>query len=148
LTPSAGGLELRIAARGSEAVLTLHNGGSEPLDVFSHVDAGERHYDPFTIELEGGAGTRTLRFYDDRNESARVIARLAPGEAVEHVIDLPAWAERKANGGEPLAAGTYLMSATYEVHDGALWSGRLESPTVPVTIPGRATDESGARDRS
>ena len=34
------------------------------------------------IELENDAGTRTLRFSDDRNEAARVIERLAPGEEI------------------------------------------------------------------
>ena len=128
-------LELGIAARGSDAELALRNGGPETLDVLSHVDAGERHYDPFTIELENDAGTRTLRFSDDRNEAARVIEHLAPGEEIVHVIDLQAWARRKPNGSKPLTAGTYLMSATYAVAgDGSLWTGRLESKTVPVTI--------------
>lgn len=131
----SGGLELYVAARGSAAVLTLHNGDPDPLRVFSHVEAGERHYDWFTILLEGDAETRLLRLYDDRNESAAVVVELAPGGQLEHSIDLAAWAERKANGSRPLAAGHYRMSATYEVSGpGEVWNGKIVSPVVPITI--------------
>jgi len=134
--PCPRGLELRIAARGSAAVLILHNCGSHPLTVLSHVDAGERHYDWFTIELADGAGTRVLRLYDDRNESGRVTAVLAPGENLEHAIDVAAWARRKVNGALPLGPGRYRMRSTYEVSEpGTHWMGTVTSPATDVTIP-------------
>jgi hypothetical protein len=135
---STGGLELRIAARGSSALLTLHNGGPDPLQVLSHVDAGYRHYDWFTVLLEGDAETRLLHFYGDRNESVIVTVELAPGGQLEHLIDLAAWAERKINDARPLAAGHYRMSATYEVSESesdGVWNGKIVSPTVSLTIP-------------
>lgn len=133
---NSGGLELRIFALGSSAVLTLHNGGPNPLKVLSHIDASDRHYDSFTIVLEGDPETRLLHLYDDRDESHRVIADLNPGQDLEHVIDLVAWAKRKANGARPLAPGSYRMRATYEVSEpGPVWNGKLVSPTVNITIP-------------
>ncbi|MGA9770390.1 MAG: hypothetical protein WBV94_15230 [Blastocatellia bacterium] len=133
---NSGGLDLRIAAHGSSAVLTLHNGGRDGLKILSHVDASDRHYDWFTIVLEGEREARSLHFYDDRNESHRVIADLAPGQEIEHVIDVVAWAKRKPNGARPLAPGTYRMWASYEVSDpGPVWNGKLVSPTVDITIP-------------
>jgi hypothetical protein len=130
------GLELHIAARGSCAVLTLHNGGPDELKVFSYVQGGLVHYDWFAILLEGNAETRTLHLYDDRNESSRVMTNLALGQDLEHVIDVVEWANRKANGARPLAPGTYRMWATYEVSDPSpVWNGKLISPTVTITIP-------------
>jgi hypothetical protein len=133
---NSGGLELRIAARGSTAVLTLHNGGPGLLTVFSYVQASLLQYDWFTILLAGNAETRTLHLYDDRNASAPMTADLAPGQDLEHVIDVVAWAKRKPNGARPLAPGTYRMWATYEVSEPRpVWNGKLVSPTVDITIP-------------
>ena len=117
-------------------MLTLRNGGPDGLNVLSHVEAGDRHYDWFTIVLIGDAETRTLHLYDDRNESARVITHLAPGQDVEHAIDRVAWSKRKPNGARPLAPGTFRMWAIYEVSEpGPLWNGKLLSPTISITIP-------------
>jgi len=130
------GLVLRIAAVGTTAVLTLYNGSDNPLKVLSHVDADDRHYDWFRIILAGTTETRLLHLYDDRDESGRVIVDLSPGASLAHVIDVVAWAKRKANGAKPLTPGSYRMSATYEVSDPApVWNGRLESPAVNITIP-------------
>ena len=133
---NSGGLDLRIAARGSSAVLTLHNGGPDELKVLSYVQSSILQYDWFTILLAGPTETRTLHLYDDRDASARMTADLAPGQDLEHVIDVVAWAKRKPNGARPLAPGTYRMWATYEVSEpGPVWNGKLVSPTVDITIP-------------
>jgi len=133
---NSGGLDLRIGASGASAVLTLHNGGSNALKVLSHVEAADRHYDWSSIVLVKDAETRSLHFYDDREESHRVVVDLAPGEDLEHVLDVVAWAKRKPNGARPLAAGTYRMWATYEVSEpGDVWNGKLVSPTIAITIP-------------
>src|SRR5215217_3389429 len=130
------GLELRITALGTTAVLTLYNGGSDSLKVLSHVVANDLHYDWFTITLVGDTETRVLHLYDDRNESHRVIVDLSPGQSLEHQIDVIAWASREANGARPLAPGRYRITATYEVSDPApVWNGKLESPAVDITIP-------------
>lgn len=117
-------------------MLTLHNGGLSLLTVFSYVQGSLEQYDWFTILLEGPTETRTLHLYDDRNASARMTADLAPGQDLDHVIDVVAWAKRKPNGARPLAPGTYRMWATYEVSEpGPVWNGKLVSPTVDITIP-------------
>jgi hypothetical protein len=129
------GLSLDVAARDGLAVLTLRNDGPGPLRVAHYVDAGERHYDWYTVELAGVADSRTLRFTDDRNESAWVIDELGPGRSIEDAVDLSAWALRKANGARPLASGEYRMRAVYEVTTPAhVWTGRLEAGPVPITI--------------
>jgi hypothetical protein len=128
-------LELRLAARGCLAIATLYNAGPDSLRVLSYVEAGERHYDPFTIELTGLLESRTLHFYDDRNESGPVVIDLEPNQSQEHALDLAEWARRKANGSRPLAPGPYSMSAIYRVSMAApVWSGELRSPTVPIVI--------------
>jgi hypothetical protein len=130
-------LELRLAVRGAFAIVALYNAGPDLLRVLSYVDAGERHYDPFTIVLTGPIASRTLHFYDDRNESGLVIVDLEPGQTCEHVLELDAWAKRKANGSRPLEPGNYTALATYQVSmAGPVWNGTLHSPTVPITIAG------------
>lgn len=133
---NSGGLDLRIAARGSSAVLTLYNGGRDKLKVLSYVQGSILQYDWFTILLSGPTEKRTLHLYDDRDASARMTADLAPGEHFEHVIDVVAWAKRKPNGSRPLTAGIYQMTATYEVSEpGPVWNGKLVAPAVNITIP-------------
>jgi hypothetical protein len=128
-------LELGLGYEAPCAVVTLRNAGEAEVTVLSHVDAGQRHYDWITIELDGAAGTRVLRFADVRNESALVKATLAPGATLEHRIDLAAWALRAPNGREPIAPGGYRMTATYAVDlPGEHWRGRLVSPPLDVRI--------------
>jgi hypothetical protein len=134
--------------RGACAIVTLYNAGPDLLKAFSYVDAGERHYDPFTIVLTGLIESRTLHFYDDRNESALVIVDLEPSQTCEQVLELDAWAKRKANGSRPLASGDYTMFATYHVSmAGPVWNGTLHSPTVPITITACSCGESCIRAR-
>jgi hypothetical protein len=129
-------LELRIAALGATAVLTLYNNSPDPLKVLSHVEATGWHYDWFTVTLVGDTETRVLHLYDNRDESGRVIVELGPGQSLEHQIDVVAWAKRPPNGARALAPGHYRMSAIYEVSDPApVWNGKLESPAVDITIP-------------
>ncbi|WP_433302550.1 hypothetical protein ACQP2F_09440 [Actinoplanes sp. CA-030573] len=128
-------LTLTAAAHAGRALLTLRNDGPRSLRVAHHVEAGEPHYDWYTVELTGAAGARTLRFTDDRNEAGLVIAELPPGARLEDAIDLSAWALRKANGARPLPPGDYRMRAFYQVDDvPGVWTGRLESSPVPITI--------------
>jgi hypothetical protein len=131
----AADLELGLGYDAPCAVVTLRNAGDVPVTVLSHVDAGQRHYDWLTIELECAGGTRVLRFADARNESALVKATLAPGETLEHRVDLAAWALRGPNGAQPIAPGAYQLTATYAVDlPGEHWRGRLVSPPLDVRI--------------
>jgi hypothetical protein len=127
------GLRLGVAGGAGMAELSLENVGGAPLRVLSHVNAGDIHLDWFTIELRDGRGAeRTLHLMAERNKSGRVEVTLAPGQSLQHRVDLQAWAARGDNGGE-LAAGDYALRATYEVEPGEQhWSGKL--PAGPTTV--------------
>jgi hypothetical protein len=117
--------------------LTLENVGRRPLEVLSHVAAGEIHLDWFTIHLDD----RRIVLLDSRNRSIPVRARLAPGESLAHDVDLAAWAMRGPNGRAPLAPGDHEARGSYEVPaDETAWTGRLEAGPVPLRVP----DPSGA----
>jgi hypothetical protein len=133
---TADGLRLGIGARAGLVRLALENTGADPLPVFSHVlAAGETHYDWFTVAVDGPAGARTLTLADDRNRSAPIVVTLAPGEGLEHDIDVAAWARRGRNGGQPLPAGRYAARAAYEVPPNAqAWSGRLEAGPAELNV--------------
>ena len=133
---AAGDLRLGIAVEGATARLGLENVGAAAFDVMSHVAAvGEKHFDWYTVVLDGPGGQRELSFVDDRNRSAPIRVTLAPGEALEQAIDLAAWAARAVNGTAPLAAGRHEARARYEVgaQEGA-WHGRLEAGPVELWV--------------
>jgi hypothetical protein len=131
-----GGLRLGLGRASGNVHLALENVGDAPLEVFSHVlAAGETHYDWFTVILEGTSGRRELTLVDERNRSARIHVTLAPGEHLQHEIDVVAWARRSINGATPLEPGTYEAAARYAVppEDG-FWSGTLTAGPAPLTI--------------
>lgn len=128
-----GGLRLGVGGEHARAVrIALENVGDAALEVLSHVEAGERHYDWFTLVLDG---RRELTLADDRNRSARVTVSLAAGESLEHEVDLTDWAARAVNGAAPLAPGTYALSARYAVAVSGVWNGRLEAGPVELLAP-------------
>jgi hypothetical protein len=131
-----GGLALGLSAEGAFALLHLRNVGAEPLTVLSHVVAGGFHFDWYRLALRDADGNaRVLSLYDERDESEVVTSRLAPGESLQHRIDIQGWASREVNGGERLAPGAYQMSAVYEAGPrGATWSGRLEAGPVALDV--------------
>jgi hypothetical protein len=133
---AAAGLRLGIGARHGLLRLVLENVGSGPLQVLSHVRAGgETHFDWITLSLDGPSGGRTLALMDERNRSAAVTVTLEAGEAVQHEIDVPAWARREANGAQALAPGRYVARAVYEVPASAqAWSGRLEAGPAELDV--------------
>jgi hypothetical protein len=132
-----GDLRLGVEVEGGALVVRLENRGSRPLHVLSHVDAGDRHFDSFAVELTDPAGgKRTLHFMDARNESARVTTDLAPGKELSHRIDLQAWARRSPNGAKPIAAGSYRASVAYVVAGQPdVWNGSLSAGPVTLSIP-------------
>jgi hypothetical protein len=129
-------LRLGVEVDGDALVVRLENRGSRPLRVLSHVDAGERHFDWFSAELvDAAGGKRTLHFMAARNESARSTADLAPGKDLSHRIDLQAWARKSPNGGKPIAAGSYRLSASYVVTGQPdVWNGSLSAGPVTLVL--------------
>lgn len=138
------------------ATVTIKNRSERTLTLASHVEAGERHHDWLAIDLrypvfsdEGcghwaGNKVRKLRFIDDRDESARITRRLAPGKQLVQTIDLGAWAKRKTNGGQPIGPGHYNVVARYEVTDSAgVWRGKIASAPFRLTLPGHIEDSVG-----
>jgi hypothetical protein len=107
----------------------LESTGKDQLDVLSHVAAQEKHLDWYSLQLRNAGGTnRILKLLGPRRESGPVKVVLRPGARIEHAVDVAAWAERPINGGTPLPAGAYQISATYDVPPGeGRWSGRLEA---------------------
>jgi hypothetical protein len=135
------GLRLGLSTQDAKARFSLQNVGKEPIEVLSHVEAGEKQYDWYTVILKDAHGhTRTLGFVADRDESWSVKSRLDAGGSFDAYVDLAAWARQPVNGGQPLAAGAYEATATYDISadqaDGC-WTGRLEAGPVKLTVPAR-----------
>lgn len=138
--------DLQLTATVEPATLAvtveLRNVGKKPLVVHSHVEAGERHYDPYTIilewpSLENKACTKRnhleLSLLDNRDESAMIDATIQPGRSISHKIDAPAWARRAINGTVVLGGGYYKVSARYRVKsDPRVWNGTLETSAIRV----------------
>ncbi len=132
------GLTLGLVAEGATLRLLLKDIGDAPLEVLSHVQAQDVHLDWYTVRLKDAQGhERTIRFVEDRDRSAQVKAHLEPGKSLEHTVALGDWASRAANGGQSLAAGTYQVTAAYEVKPesaGGCWSGRLEAGPAKMNV--------------
>jgi hypothetical protein len=133
---AADGLRLGLGARDGMASLTLQNVGNLGLEVFSYVQAHEVHLDWYTLKLsDENRLTCQLRLFDARNRSTVIRVRLEPGESLQHSVDVAGWAKRLVNGAIPLAAGSYQLSAVYEVADEKdCWLGHLEAGPVRLTI--------------
>ena len=137
---AAGGLRLGVpgdAGRPGRPPGTLlvrwENVGSAPLEILRCVEAGAaRHQDWLHLTLTGADGhSHDVALAGDRNRSARVTARLLPGQTVDEEIDVAAWAAR----GRALAPGTYHVRLAYEVPaEPPYWSGRIEAATVALAV--------------
>lgn len=130
------GLRLGVATDGSEVELHLQNVGTTPLEVLSHVKAGEVHLDWYKLRLEDEkSNSRELRLMDNRNRSAIVQAHLEPGASIQHQVDIVAWAARSVNGAQPLDVATYKLYAVYQVEpESDHWNGRLEAGSVVLIV--------------
>jgi hypothetical protein len=133
-----------------DLTLTLTNRAGKNT-YFSHVEAGERHYDPFLVELvwptagPGGCAagaavrkSRTIGLWDERDKSAPVMVTLGPGKSFSHTVDLDAWARRKVNGSVPIGPGWYKVRVVYDGTTGGsgAWSGKVRAPDVRLTVSG------------
>ena len=132
----ANGLALGLSTNGSVVTVHLKNTGATPLQVMSHVEAGEIHLDWYSIDLTDSQGnTRTLKLLDARERSAPVQVSLAPGKTVDHNVAVTDWASRSVNGGKALVPGVYTVRAKYAVSSPSdVWNGRLEAGPVSLSI--------------
>lgn len=130
------GLRLGLSPDGGLVELHLQNVGTAPLEVLSHVNAGDIHLDWYTLHLTDEKGnTRKLKLVDERDKSGIVRAHLEPGGSIQHQVNVGVWATHSINGTKPLAAGTYKLYAVYEVEPGRnSWSGRLEAGPIMLTV--------------
>lgn len=131
----SGSLGLAIAVAGTRLRISLTNHGEEPLQAYFGVQGPSSvHHDHLTAELAGDAGTRLLRFTGARDDSPIGIVEIAPGAEVADELDLAAWATDPINGGTPLAAGEYALTATYRVERPRAWSGSLTAGPVRLLV--------------
>jgi hypothetical protein len=135
-----GGLAIRASAVGASVDVTLHNGGATPLRLLTRIDAGEAHYDWFTLVLRDASGAETaVHPSGDRDESTEVIDDLAPGGEVVHRVDVARW---NAEETRPAPPGDYTVTVVYEVPASdptgvaaGVWTGRVEAAPVAITLP-------------
>lgn len=79
-------------------------------------------------------GPTEIRFVDNRNRSASIKVVLEPGGKVSHQMNVGDWAARAVNGGRALEPGTHAASAVYVVTDTSVWTGRIESGQVALSV--------------
>ena len=130
------GLRPGVASSAGFAELSLENVGAQPLQVLSHVNAGEVHLDWYSLRLRDDKGAvRELHLLDDRDKAGQVQVTLAPGQSLKHRVDVQRWAGRPANGSASLHDGVYELRAVYEVEPSAQhWSGKLEAGPTTLNI--------------
>jgi hypothetical protein len=126
--------KLSVATRGVLLDVTYENAGTAPVAIYTHVATHEEQNDWLTVELtDAGGRARTVGFTDARDKSVPVSVELASGQRVTKTLDVAAWAARAVNGGKPLAAGTYELSAVYDSSkEDRVWAGKLTARTVLV----------------
>lgn len=148
-----------LASEPLNVAVALMNVSKGPFRVLSHIATHETHLDWYRFRLEylapDGKGrcdpryarhaTRDIAIADDRDKSIPVVDMLAPGSSITHTVDLQEWASRRINGATRIPAGTYRVSVTYRVTATAgafedrkakVWTGTVESSSVPVTVTG------------
>lgn len=129
----------------SNIVVTVTNTSKKNIEAYSHVETYERHYDYFSLDCETEDGKKfELNFLADRDKSASVIVKLAPGESFSHTINIEAWSRRDINVASLKAAGLkslpdkFTMKAVYRNEPcttcndyyKSIWSGSVESEMV------------------
>lgn len=99
------GLNLKVL-NDSQITVTVNNASNKTIRAYSYVEAYERHYDYFEIEVLTPDNDRMVFvFYDDREKSASIVFELKPGESFSHTIDLLKWASRSVNSETLKSAG-------------------------------------------
>jgi hypothetical protein len=142
-TPSiaaADPLSMTAATHGSTLDLTFTNTTTKPVTMTTHVRAGLDHFDSLKVKLTGKA-TRKLEFYETRTKAIPVEATIAPGASIDVHVDLALWAIRWDKG-DPLAADSYALEATWEATSPKL---KLVA-TTKLVVP--AAKEASCKDSS
>jgi len=111
-----------------EVRLGLHNVGTVPACVLTHIATHEWQHDWLEIEVVKGKETRSLVFNDNRDKSAAVLLMIPPGQTDWQEVDVVAWARRSRNGGVPLSKGDYPAHAIYDsTREQGAWAGKVEA---------------------
>jgi hypothetical protein len=140
--PAGARLELHAAqsSHGRAIVeVALHNAGTEPVCIYSHIHTHELQNDWLHIQYADGARyhhvSRVIELDDAREKSYPVSLLLGPGETLWTSIDLDQWASRSRNGSEPLPTGSLHAEAVYDsTRETDVWSGRLRSAPFELKI--------------
>ena len=109
----------------------LFNNGTTTLCAESHIATHEMQDDRIELTIATRGKPRSavvVRFSDDRDKSARVVASLAPGATVWHDLDVVAWAARSVNGSRKLPAAPLTITATYDsTGQAGIWAGTRQA---------------------
>jgi hypothetical protein len=137
-SPSNNGLRVGIKGEDNGVLLYLQNTSGSQLKVYSHVNAGEIHYDPFRLTVEGTSNKiiRELALFKDRNQSGPGFVILEPGTALRHSLNIPYWAAAHP-GTKPLQPGSYRVRVKYAPtswENEGIWIGSIEAGPVIVTV--------------
>jgi hypothetical protein len=139
IAPAGARVELlaqQAAGGGAIANVGIHNAGTDPVCVWSHIATHEWQSDWLVIQYADGDKyhhfQRVLELDDSRDKSYGVSVLLAPGATAWHAIDVAAWAARARNGAEPLPAGASLWAmAVYDTSkDTEVWAGQQTASFV------------------
>jgi hypothetical protein len=131
----SGDLELAVAIEQTALRVSLINRSGLPLRVYFAVEGPQgKLHDFLTAELGRDGVVRTLRFTGDRNSSTTGLVELGPQREVTDDLDLLSWARDPVNGGQPLAAGEYQLTAVYRVDQPSAWSGEISAGPVTLLV--------------
>ena len=126
----------KVSVTGTALRVALANIGAVPLPVYFAARGPDSVYHDFlTAELASDGHRRTLRFTGARNTSTTGLVELAAGETVADTLDLAGWALASVNDAEPLAPGSYMLTATYRVEQPGAWQGAIDAGPVAVVVP-------------
>ncbi|MCB9558963.1 MAG: hypothetical protein H6709_00150 [Kofleriaceae bacterium] len=122
----------QAAGGGAVAEVGLHNAGTAPVCVWTHVATHEVQSDWLVIQYADGDRyhhlSRVVALNDDRDKSAPVSVELQPGETIWQRWDVAAWALRDRNGAEAIASGSLYAEAVYDTTgDTWAWAGRRQA---------------------
>ena len=147
--PAPGALVLTIAPSGSALDLTFANPTPAAVTFPVRMNAGRFMYDWLEVKLVPAGGTagaaRTIHFIGDRDKSVEQMATVVAGGTVVEHVELAAWAVER--GAEPLAPGTYHVTATWTAvdRDGPeLHLTASTDLTIAAPIDGTCTQAPGA----
>ncbi|MCC6522237.1 MAG: hypothetical protein IT373_06220 [Polyangiaceae bacterium] len=131
VAPAGARLELVTRVRGTRLAVGLHNVGTAPVCVYSHVATHELQHDWLSVGYVDGTKPVNVQFTDSRDKSAAVSVEIAPGATSWVSFDLAAWKARPIHGGGALPKGRLELSVAYDTtRETWVWAGRLAAQTA------------------